>query len=269
MLRRFWWLPVLCVAAPVLVSAQAPQNEPRELIADGGVSRTLMAAPVMGQPYSAVQVSQMVQTLADGTVIRNGPGPGHAVMRDSAGRVRIERWIVKPRNGNPGLKLVYVYDPNARELITWSSGGKGEKTAVDITVPADKPRPQTVQPRTESANAGRPKPVVTVEQLGAEMFDGVSVEAVKTTTIVPAGLVGNDAPIKRITEIWTSPDLKLIMKQQRSDPRTGELTVWLKDFSRAEPDPAMFHAPEGYTVKTMKQSTQELQQKLADAAGQM
>ncbi len=49
----------------------------------------------------------------------------------------------------------------------------------------------------------------------------------------------------------TSPDLKLVMKQQVEDPRTGETTVELKEFSRAELDPALFRVPPGYTVKTV------------------
>jgi hypothetical protein len=59
----------------------------------------------------------------------------------------------------------------------------------------------------------------------------------------------NDAPITKTREVWTSADLKLVMKEQWSDPRSGERTVELEEFSRAEPDPALFRAPQGYVVK--------------------
>ena len=34
-------------------------------------------------------------------------------------------------------------------------------------------------------------------------------KVVKTTTIVPAGRSGNDAPITKMHELWTSAELKL------------------------------------------------------------
>jgi hypothetical protein len=88
---------------------------------------------------------------------------------------------------------------------------------------------------------------------------------VRTTTVVPAGRAGNDAPITKTHEVWTSQDLKLVMKQQTEDPRTGVTTVELEEFSRAEPDPALFRVPPGYAVKSVLQSLKELEEKLSPA----
>jgi hypothetical protein len=65
--------------------------------------------------------------------------------------------------------------------------------------------------------------------------------------------------------VWTSQDLKLVMKQQMEDPRTGTTIVELQDFSRVEPDAKLFRAPAGYTVKTALQSLKELEEKLEAA----
>ncbi len=263
-------LGLIAVAGAVLWMASAgaqtvASDPPKEVISNGGLMHTLMAAPVTGQPYSAVQVSRIVRTLADGTTIKNGPGPGHAVMRDGAGRVRVEKWMIKPSAGDPaGAKLVFVLDPVEHTLTTWSVGGKGENLAMLYKLPADKPPAQPVsRPQQANAEAGRPQPIVTTENLSSEIIEGLPVDVVKTTTIVPPGRAHSDAPITRTHEIWTSQDMKLVMKEESTDPRTGDLTIWLTKFSRAEPDPAMFRAPPGYQVKTLKQTLQELADKLA------
>jgi hypothetical protein len=257
---------VICLATSAgFARAQAgAANQPKEVISNGGLNHTLQAAPVIGQPFSAVQVSQLVRKLADGTTIKNGPGPGHAVMRDASGRVRVEKRLTPSSGGNPGISMVFVLDPVGHTLTTWSTGGKGEQVAVVIHVPADKPQPVAAsQPEPVRENPGRPQPIITTENLPQEMIEGVPVDVVKTTTIVPAGRSGNDAPITKTHEVWTSQDLKLVMKEQSTDPRTGELTIWLKSFSRAEPDPSMFRAPAGYTVKDLKQTMQEVAERLA------
>lgn len=237
-------------------------DQPKEVISNGGLIHTLEATPVVGQPYSAVQVSRIVRTLADGTTIKNGPGPGHAVMRDGAGRVRVEKWISKPSAGDPaGVKVVFVLDPLEHTLTTWSAGGKGEKVAMQFKLPADKPQAQLGQP--VNAEANRPQPIITTENMPSEMIEGLPVDVVKTTTIVPAGRSHNDAPITKTHEVWTSQDMKLVMKEESTDPRSGDLTIWLTKFSRAEPDPALFRAPAGYQVKTLKQTLQELSDRLA------
>jgi len=254
----------LVASAGIAVAQSAAPNQPKEVISNGGLMHTLEAAPVIGQPFSAVQVSQLVRKLADGTTIKNGPGPGHAAMRDASGRVRVEKRLTQASSGNPGIFMVFVLDPVGHTLTTWSTGGKGEQVAVAIHVPADKPRTAAAsRPEQVKAESGRPQPIITTENLPQETIEGVPVDVVKTTTIVPAGRSGNDAPITKTHEVWTSADLKLVMKQQSTDPRTGELTIWLKNFSRAEPDPAMFRAPAGYTVKDLKQTMQEVAERLA------
>jgi hypothetical protein len=138
------------------------------------------------------------------------------------------------------------------------------KTASVVKIPAERKQEAVVQPQVKNASAGPLQPVVTTEDLGTVMLQGLPVTDVRTTTVVPVGHAGNDAPITKRHEVWTSPDLKLVMKQQSFDPRIGETTVELEQFSRAEPDPALFHAPKGYTVKSALESLKELEEKLEE-----
>jgi hypothetical protein len=71
------------------------------------------------------------------------------------------------------------------------------------------------------------------------------------TTIVPAGRSGNDRPITRTHTAWISDDLKLVMMEQWQDPRAALRTVGLAEFTRKEPDAALFRPPQGYTVETV------------------
>jgi hypothetical protein len=81
------------------------------------------------------------------------------------------------------------------------------------------------------------------------VIDSLPMKVTKTTTIVPAGRSGNDAPITKVHELWTSEDLKLTFMERWEDPRTGVRTVALVNFKRAEPDPGLFRVPNGYTAR--------------------
>jgi len=60
--------------------------------------------------------------------------------------------------------------------------------------------------------------------------------------------------------------LKLVLLQKWTDPRTGIRTTQLADFSRTEPNAALFRPPAGYEVRTAEQTLRELAQKLEAAA---
>jgi len=207
----------------------------------------------------------MERRLADGTRIsRQGH---HSVARDAEGRVRVERRMARGENGGPDVVMVFVVDPVAHTFATWVQGqNNGPKTAIIVKVPDKQSRPQPkAAPAQTATPTGRPPLVATTENLGTDTIDGLPVTVSRTTTIVPVGRAGNDAPITRTHEVWTSSDLKLVMKEQWDDPRSGELTVELDKFSRAEPDPALFRPPAGYVVKGLQESLKEMEEKLNDS----
>jgi hypothetical protein len=239
----------------------AAERQTQEPLATGGLISSLLAAPVVGQPYSAVQVHSTTRTLADGsTVSHHGH---HSVARDTEGRVHVELRLANGRNGMPDEVMVFVMDPVAHTLTTWESGGSSHpKTASAFKIPASQ-RSLAVSPRpTNPSEAARPQPIITIENLGTQSMQGLEVSGQRTTTIVPAGRSGNSAPITKIHELWTSPDLQLVVKQQWNDPRSGQRTVELENISRVDPDPALFRPPAGYEVKDALQSLKELEEKL-------
>ena len=57
-------------------------------------------------------------------------------------------------------------------------------------------------------------------------------QGTKTTTVIPAGALGNEQPITIMSEQWFSPDLQVLVMTRHSDPRTGETTYRLANVVR-------------------------------------
>jgi hypothetical protein len=243
---------------------------------------------ITGAPYSAEELDESVQTLADGTHIRHSM-PGAKTYRDSMGRTRTERQPF--RNGRSGVRnepaspivveiddpaghVRYVFDlddpvahrqempgdeargdsPEARviqPLIGASTGATGTAfKGVSGTAPAAR--------CPDTAPAAKPRrdddkfPHTTSEDLGTQIIEGIPADGRRQTTVWPVDSIGNDRPITTTSETWFSPDIKQIILSKSDDPRSGEHTHKLMDVSRAEPDPSLFEPPPGYTVKDEK-----------------
>jgi hypothetical protein len=217
-----------------------------------------MGRTVTGAPYSAVEVTERSQTLANGNVIteRNQTN----VYRDGSGRVRTETTITPHRA--PGQAagtaatqtprtFVTIHDPVAgvtRELdaqtktvrempMPGSRGGNG-------VAPANRPG------RGPNAAARTPvnDPNVVSETLAMQTINGVQATGTRTTHTIAAGEIGNAQPIQVVHELWVSADLKVPVMEKRTDPRSGTTTIQLTNITRNEPDPALFQAPADYTV---------------------
>ena len=66
---------------------------------------------------------------------------------------------------------------------------------------------------------------VTREDLGQRTIEGLAATGTRTTTVIPVGTIGNELPIRVVSEQWYSPDLQLLVMSKFSDPRSGETTL--------------------------------------------
>jgi hypothetical protein len=87
------------------------------------------------------------------------------------------------------------------------------------------------------------------ENLGQQMVEGILVDGTRTTTIIPAGAIGNAQPITIVSEQWFSPELQILVSTRHSDPRTGETVYRLANIVRGEQDRSLFEVPADYTVR--------------------
>ena len=224
-------------------------------------------APVKSAPYSATINNESIQTLADGNrIVQTNTG---SVSRDSQGRTR--RDAALPAIGNLSAAsaphLVFIQDPvagtsytlNLTDKTAWKNlmspvGTGGPDAAVGTffiqTAIGPPPFPPPARPMI-----ALPKHLATDEQLeanaeslGSQTMEGVVVNGVRTTHSIPAGQIGNDRPIRIVTEVWTSVDLKTIISSKRNDPRMGEQTFRLTNIVRAEPDPSLFTVPGDFKI---------------------
>ncbi len=239
----------------------------------------LETKPVVNAPYSAEAVNESVQLLPDGNRIVNRNTS--RVYRDSAGRMRRETLdangeVVLTSVTDPSTGISYMFDvknnsvSQSKVSVHYSSDEKIATGTATATGQAGAPVTMTfTMPDKQQAAAGATSHIVvregvaggvtggtaghtvvgvalgetTKEDLGQQMIEGVTAKGTRTTTVIPAGTVGNEQPIRIVSEEWFSPDLQVLVLTRHSDPRTGETTYRLANISRNEPAKSLFEAP--------------------------
>ena len=234
---------------------------------------------VAGAPYSAEQVAERTQTLNDGTRITDEPRSQFRMYRDSAGRTRTERPFIMGHWAEPNVPIIieindpvagcqYILDtvnqvahrsvyqtpPQASAAPSIGGMAGGIVSAGETTLPAPSARVLSGPGPSVAANTRGPlsaagvRPEFSTESLGTRVIEGVLAEGKRSTTTYAAGSVGNDRPFATTSEVWTSPELKIMILSRHSDPRSGENVTRLINLSRTEPDPGLFKVPVGYQI---------------------
>ena len=98
------------------------------------------------------------------------------------------------------------------------------------------------------AGGGEPGSQVVTLPLGTRTFDGIAAEGTRTTMTIPAGAIGNLAPIDVVTERWFSNELQTAVMITRNDPRSGDTVYRLTNIVRGEPSPDLFAVPTDFKV---------------------
>ena len=210
-----------------------------------------MLGGVKNQPYSLVEKTTRVQTLADGTVITTHFEKHE--MRDSEGRTRSEMGTTK--DGQFAVQNVSLMDPVSNTMATLFVNGKTAiVTHLKMPQPPSPPTPEQqaraaeARARLEAYRKEHPAMPTGDEELQPETIAGVYATGRRHTMTIPAGREGNDRDIHVVEETWMSPDLKIRMRSTTDDPRMGKITVEVTELERNEPDPALFQIPADYKV---------------------
>lgn len=237
---------------PGVPGHDGPMGEGVELLGFEGVHGGKV---VKGAPFTATAKSDTTQSLQDGTTIHRTTSS--ALYRDSAGRVRREVTLSgfgplqtsgKPRTvitiGDPVAGVHYMLNPDQKvaHKMAAHKGGKNGDTSGDKAQAFE----QRMQQRMAKEEASGE---VRKESLGTQAINGVNAEGTRVTRTIPAGQIGNDKPLQIVFERWYSPDLQIVVKSTRTDPRFGTTTYALNSVQRTEPAAALFTVPSDYTVK--------------------
>jgi hypothetical protein len=237
----------------------AQEGAPRDAMMPGGPMGPRMEILGFGEmhtgkvvtnaPYSAVAVTETKQTLGDGNVIDRKVQSN--VYRDSQGRTRRETMFAGvgalAASGQPH-SMVVIHDPVTSTAFVLHAD---QKTAEQLPVPRGGPRnADNLEGKFEAhfqqeiANGTLKK-----EDLGVQSINGISAQGTRYTRIIPAGKIGNANAITITNERWYSPELQLVVKSVRNDPRMGQTTYTLTNIQRVEPSASLFTVPSDYTVK--------------------
>ena len=235
-----------------------------------------------GRPYSAEATTEFVQVLGDGNKIVRKTTV--RIARDSEGRTRREE--LAP---DGTVKAISIYDPvNHVSFVLDPATRTAQKSAVRIVYPAsaavkvEAEREAAARvpgrvmvspaelPSAAAAEDMRKRQAEVVartgvgagvgavartpgdakrESLGQKIIDGVQAEGTRTTTVIPAGAIGNQQEITVVSEQWFSPDLEILLMTRHSDPRTGETSYTVSSIVRAEPAAGTFDVPADYTIR--------------------
>jgi len=211
---------------------------------------------VVGQPYSAVQVSEHSETLADGTKIHS-KWESARLYRDAQGRTRTERFTwagaLPVHTVEPGRRIARISDPVGGYVYVLDLRrhiAHRLKILTEAEFLERIPNEEMVEASLEAQHAA-PSPRLSpsspsVKVKREELKGEVAVTQMTTTT--PKGLNGNDRPLVRTCENQYSKELNLTTLSKCSDPQAGDNITRLENVERTDPDPALFQVPADYTV---------------------
>jgi hypothetical protein len=225
------------------VAAQGPPDPPPGRHAFGPPGEMLMhpGRVIAGAPYSADVSTSTTQTLSDGnTINRNTTG---RVARDSQGRTYLQQNIQGgPWAQNGPTKITFISDPIAGYTYVLNPSTK-------VAMRREFKAHSEERPPWSRENSASEKKQRVEADLGQQTISGLSATGKSITRTTPAGAIGNAQPIVEKSEIWTAPDLQVVVLSKRTDPRFGVSTYALKNIQRDEPSASLFQVPANYTVE--------------------
>jgi hypothetical protein len=200
-----------------------------------------------GAPYSADEVSEDIQTLADGTHITR-TNATTKVYRDSLGRTRKDRPLFygggKAEAAPDWPQVVEIVDPIAKfKYILDVSNKVAHRQQLEVEAPKRSQPAVSEKPAEET-----PRQSNDVEQLGKQMVEGVTAEGMRITTTYPIGSQGNDRPFTVTGETWMTHELGIMVLHKNNDPRFGEHTQKLINITLGDPPVGLFQIPADYTM---------------------
>ena len=208
--------------------------------------------PIAGKPFSAQTEIEMVQLLPDGNrIVRRFTGALH---RDSAGRTRREQAVAAVGVLTPGeeTRTVVINDPVAGISLALDVASRTAARGPLLRLERAAVAAVASQLARQSARVpSKGIPNVTVESLGTAMIEGLVASGTRTTFTIPSGAIGNEQPIRVVSETSQSEELGILVASRRFDPRFGETRYELRQIVRTEPSSELFQVPDGYHVTSL------------------
>jgi hypothetical protein len=227
--------------------AQATAQPQAIGVRDGGtreVLESIFIPPMDKAPFQLTLVTEWSRPLGrDGSYTLANH---RQIMRDNAGRIYQERWLLVPKGGKveSTMNVIQIADPVqhvlyncfvAEKQCNLMRYGGSTTTAYRPDLGVSGPLPDGTGFRTHEA-------------LGSDSRDGCETRGYRDTTTINPGVIGNDRPMITTREFWYCPQLGINLSSLLDSPQSGRQSFIVIELSTSEPDLQFFAAPAGYKV---------------------
>jgi hypothetical protein len=240
--------PPAAPSPPIAASSSAVQPQSRSVQTyDGGtrqVLESIFIPPLAHAPFSLTLETEWTRTMDNGgsyTMVNK-----RQIMRDSAGRIYQERWLLVPKNGKMESKMnfIQISDPATHALYNCETATK--QCYLQEYSGSTKANYQPGVGRSGALTDG--SGYATHEDLGGDTLAGFDTVGYRDTTTLNPGAFGNDQPMVSMREFWYSKQLGINLLSILDSPLVGKERFTATDVNISEPQHRYFVIPEGYTV---------------------
>jgi hypothetical protein len=225
------------------VSVQAQQDGGFTPTDGGGVLESIYVPNLPNAPFTLTLHTEWVHTLPNGgtfTETNNRP-----IVRDSAGRIYQERWILTPKGSNIPSRMttIQIDDPIAHKFYNCFVGQKVCNLTLSVM------GLQHYEPeRAQSGPLKNGKGTFLHEDLGSTSIAGMPAHTYRDTTTLDTGVFGNDAPMAIIREFSYCSALGFNLSSTLESAQVGHQIFTVTDLNTTEPDATYFQPPDGYRI---------------------
>ncbi|HEY1804040.1 MAG TPA: hypothetical protein VGG45_06125 [Terracidiphilus sp.] len=244
------FLSAACFFGPQVFCANAQRHAgPSVMVNDEGVPEFLDSIHVpalQNAPFSAIVHSEWIKPLDGGgtyTTVNQ-----RRIARDSLGRIYEERWSLVPKDGTAQSQMNVIQIANPVERTLYNCFLHPLPRQCSLQKYAETPMAAYHPAVGHSGPLPNGKGFRIHEDLGIRSFEGVDALGTRDTTTYNQGVIGNDTRFSVMREFWFAEKLGIDLQVEISNPLFGKEIFTITDLSAAEPDPALFQLPEGFTV---------------------
>lgn len=215
-------------------------------------AQSLFMTPIPNTPFTAIVNIERTEIRNDGLVIQYNST--REVARDGRGRIHNElrSFIPISSSDTPKVLKIHLYDPQTRVSTEINVLKRTYWTRTMNHPPSTEP--PSIRFAAPDGNAP-PSEFTKQEDLGIREIAGVPAHGMRQTQTIADEKTGKEIVIT--DESWYSQELRINLMTKNSDPRKGTTTMTVSQVNQAEPDPALFEIPEGYTSLGEAQTTSQ------------
>jgi len=179
------------------------------------------------------------------------------VWRDAAGDVRVEG--ARTRNGRtpvqpPTFNVLFLASNGT--MLSWKNGTTNVVSFRSTNLNGSNHFFENMAvpkvfnfSRSSLYNCREDGVECVTEPLGERDVEGIRVKGTRYKETIPAASLGAKQDIVITRDLWTNPEMNIVLMIQGTDPVSGNFTMRLSNVSSGPQDKSLFQIPQGYKEK--------------------